>query len=227
MASPPPYGNPDTRELPPGWITQWNPDYKAWFYVNTREQPPRSSWEHPLGPMQTQFAPPPGPPNREWSRSPYGGGQSNYPPSQQYGGGGYGPGYQPSYGGPQGGYGGPQGGYGGPPQGGFGGGSPYAPGPPGGGYQQGYQPESNRGFFGGNQQPAYAQAPPKKSGPGIGTALLAGGAGLVGGALLMDAIEDHNEDERQEGYDQGFQNGENYADNNDYGGGGDFGGDDW
>jgi hypothetical protein len=30
-----------------------------------------------------------------------------------------------------------------------------------------------------------------------------GGAGLVGGALLMDAFEDHDEREREEGFDQG------------------------
>ena len=71
-----------------------------------REQPPRSSWEHPLGPI-----PPPGPPppDRGYSRSPYGG-----PPAQGYGG--YST-YQPSYGQPpQGYYNGPPGGYaGGPP----------------------------------------------------------------------------------------------------------------
>ncbi|KAI0786501.1 hypothetical protein C8Q75DRAFT_276476 [Abortiporus biennis] len=39
MASPPPYTptNPDRRELPPGWIEQYDKNYKAWFYVNTRE----------------------------------------------------------------------------------------------------------------------------------------------------------------------------------------------
>lgn len=31
-----------------------------------------------------------------------------------------------------------------------------------------------------------------------------GGAGLVGGALLMNAIEDHNEREREEGFEQGL-----------------------
>ena len=72
------------------------------YYVNTREQPPRSSWEHPLGPI-----PPPGPPpqaDRSFSHSPYGG----RPPQQGYGG------YpQPGYGQPppQGYYNGPQGGY--------------------------------------------------------------------------------------------------------------------
>ncbi|EGO01464.1 hypothetical protein SERLA73DRAFT_176741 [Serpula lacrymans var. lacrymans S7.3] len=231
MASPPPYSGsgPNPRELPPGWTSQWDSNYNAWFYVNTRENPPRSSWVHPYAtapsrsPPPQQFAPAMGaPPNREFNRSPYGeynqGGWQNQPP-QQYGGGppgGYGTGYQPSYGGPPGGgYGGPQGEYRGNP-GGYGG--------PMGGYPQ----EQERGFFGGGQsRPTYQQqppAPPKKSGPGMGTALLAGGAGLVGGALLMDAFEDHNEDEREEGYDQGFQDG---AD--DYGGGGydDNGGDNW
>ncbi|KIJ70620.1 hypothetical protein HYDPIDRAFT_105364 [Hydnomerulius pinastri MD-312] len=80
------------------------------------------------------------------------------------------------------------------------------------------------GFFGGGgqQQPAYVQpAPAQRKGPGMGTALLAGsfgnpfgvneanfgrtgGAGLVGGALLMDAFEDHEDNEREEAYDQGW-----------------------
>ncbi|EGO27128.1 hypothetical protein SERLADRAFT_459998 [Serpula lacrymans var. lacrymans S7.9] len=179
MASPPPYSGsgPNPRELPPGWTSQWDSNYNAWFYVNTRENPPRSSWVHPYAtapsrsPPPQQFAPAMGaPPNREFNRSPYGeynqGGWQNQPP-QQYGGGppgGYGTGYQPSYGGPPGGgYGGPQGEYRGNP-GGYGG--------PMGGYPQ----EQERGFFGGGQsRPTYQQqppAPPKKSGPGMGTALL-------------------------------------------------------
>ncbi|KAI6168931.1 hypothetical protein EDD17DRAFT_1502913 [Pisolithus thermaeus] len=65
MDYPPP--NPDSRELPPGWIQQYNWE----FYVNTREQPPRSVWEHPLGPLpqgynrspgyQPSYNPPPPP----------------------------------------------------------------------------------------------------------------------------------------------------------------------
>lgn len=76
------------------------------FYVNTREQPPRPSWEHPLGPMPQAFAPPLGPPpDRSYNRSPYGAS-----PQQGY------PGYPPSYGmPPQGYYNTPQGGYAGPP----------------------------------------------------------------------------------------------------------------
>ncbi|KAG2070021.1 hypothetical protein BDR04DRAFT_656943 [Suillus decipiens] len=99
MSYPPP--NPDSRPLPRGWVAQYNWDYKSWFYVNEMEQPPRSSWEHPLGPPQ--YAPPP---NRDFSRSPY---QDNYNQAP-------GPGYAPSYGGyGGGGYGGnaPAGGYGG------------------------------------------------------------------------------------------------------------------
>ncbi|KIK98150.1 hypothetical protein PAXRUDRAFT_824163 [Paxillus rubicundulus Ve08.2h10] len=205
MSSPPP--NPDTRDLPHGWVAQYNWDYKQWFYVNTREQPPRSSWEHPLGTMPQGFAPPSGPPpDRSYSRSPYGGGPGGYQsPPQGYGG--YNSGYQPSYGAPPQGYGGPPN-YANAPSGGY----------TGGGYQQGSYAPENRGIFGGGQQPAHTQA--RKSGPGIGTAILAGGAGLVGGALLMDAIGDHDEHERDEGYNEGFQDG--FDDNQ-----GDFGGGDW
>ncbi|KAF8075898.1 hypothetical protein FPV67DRAFT_388427 [Lyophyllum atratum] len=71
MASPPPYNappptNPDTRQLPSGWITQFDANYKAWFYVNTQANPPVTTWTHPLGPPPppppTQYAPPSGPP---------------------------------------------------------------------------------------------------------------------------------------------------------------------
>ncbi|KAG2125923.1 hypothetical protein BD769DRAFT_1464061 [Suillus cothurnatus] len=200
MSSPPP--NPDSRPLPRGWIAQYNWDYRAWFYVNEMEQPPRSSWEHPLGPPQYTAPPGPPPPNRDFSRSPY---QDGYNQAPAQGG------YAPSYGGYGGGYGGnaPPGGYGGYPN-------------------QGYPPagDTGRGFFGRTssqpQQPAYAQqAPTRKSGPGMGTALLAGGAGLVGGALLMDAFEDHEDRVEEQAYDQGYDQGyDNGCDN----GGGDFGG---
>ncbi|EPQ59712.1 hypothetical protein GLOTRDRAFT_114321 [Gloeophyllum trabeum ATCC 11539] len=219
MSQPPPYNapppeNPDRRPLPPGWIQQYDHKYKAWFYVNTQESPPRSSWVHPLGPPgspapPSNFAPPPGAPPRD-AYGP-GPGYNQGPPQQQWGGpqGGYGGGYQN--------YGGPPQGYGGPPQGGYGG--------PPGGYQGGYQqaPQSGRGWFGGGStspqpQVVYQQAPPKKSGMGMGTALAAGGAGLLGGVLVGEMIEDHIDDERQESYDQGFDNGADYGD----GGGGDW-----
>ncbi|KAH7888145.1 hypothetical protein F5I97DRAFT_1926528 [Phlebopus sp. FC_14] len=213
MSSPP--LNPDTRELPSGWIQQYNWEYRQWFYVYTREQPPRSSWEHPLGPMPQGFAPPPGPPppDRGYNRSPYGGGPGGYPPAQEYGG--YNQGYQPSYGAPQG-YASPPPNYNNAPSGGFMGGGSYAP--PGSGYQQGPYPPEGRGFFGGGgqQQPVYVQQQqaPNKKRPGIGTALLAGGAGLVGGALLMDAFESHEDNVREEAYEEGFQDG--FDDNQPY-----------
>ncbi|RPD74612.1 hypothetical protein L226DRAFT_560752 [Lentinus tigrinus ALCF2SS1-7] len=213
MSQPPPYTppngpprNPDTRPLPPGWIERYDENYKTWFYVNTAENPPRSSWVHPLGPAPpapppSGYAPPAGPPPPNDNR-----GYSPYPPQ-----GGYNQGYgQP------------------PPQ------QQWSSPPPGPGYygspppqQGGYYgaPQENRGWFGSNSpQPSTVvqQAPPKKSGPGMGTALLAGGAGLVGGALLMDAFDDHEDREREQaydaGYDQGYDNGFDQGDSFDGGG---------
>ncbi|KIM84021.1 hypothetical protein PILCRDRAFT_423214 [Piloderma croceum F 1598] len=181
--------NPDRRPLPEGWKDQYDPNYKAWFYVDTRRTPPASSWVHPLGapppssPPPQQYAPPPPgpPPPRDFNQSPYPPYQQSPPPGQ-YGGQ---PGYQQSYGGPPQGYGGP------PPQG-YGSPSPQ----PYGGYgQPGYQQplQENRGFFGNHnpspQPVAYQQAPPpKKSGFGMGGMVAAGGAGLLGGVLLGEAV---------------------------------------
>lgn len=202
--------------------------------MNTRDDPPRSSWVHPLGaPPPSGYAPPPGAPpgDRSWGGpSPYGQG----PP------GGYGGGYD------QGPQRSPYGGYGGPPPGGYGGGGP----PPGQwGYQQEQRGESttvgpgsytreewskstsmsvSSGWFGSSAPPQTVQVveerPAHKSGPGMGTALLAGmlnifrlnlfhhslmgsqfigGAGLIGGALLADAWEDHDQAEQEEGYQEG------------------------
>ncbi|THH01748.1 hypothetical protein EW026_g1015 [Hermanssonia centrifuga] len=191
--------NPDTRPLPPGWVQQYDSNYKAWFYVNTAINPPQPSWVHPLGapppiPSPQGFAPPPGPPppdNRGYNSSPYpgqGGYNQSPPPQQSWNSG-------PGYGGGYGGYQGP--------------------------------PQEQRGWFGGGrpqqppQQVVYEQAPPKKSGMGMGTAIAAGGVGLIGGALLADAFEDHEDREEQQAYDQGYDNGQ---DNNydDGGGGGDW-----
>jgi len=215
MSQPPPYGytnpsNPDKRPLPPGWIEQYESNYKAWFYVNTQEQPPRPSWVHPLGPPPpnnpppSQYSPPAGPP----------------PPSNQspqYGG--YGAPAGPSYGGPS--YGGPS--YGGPPH------------ESGGSYQQQQQQQQgewgqpqghNKGWFGGGSQNApqpqvgYQQAPPKKSGMGVGTMAALGVGGLLGGAVLAHEFEEHNEREREEGFDQGYQDGRVDEYRDDFGGGG-------
>jgi hypothetical protein len=126
------------------------------------------------------------------------GGSQSRPPQQGYGGGYPSQGHPPQqqqYGQP---YGQPYGQQGYPPQQGYGG---YPP-------QQGYYPQQ-----GGYQQPA------KRQGGGLGGAggmMLGAGAGLVGGALLMDAIDDHEDEAYQEGYDAGQDDG-----------GGDFGGDDF
>ncbi|KZT12680.1 uncharacterized protein LAESUDRAFT_709886 [Laetiporus sulphureus 93-53] len=183
--------NPDARPLPPGWVSQYDRNYNAWFYVNTNENPPRSSWVHPLGPPpppspRPGYAPPAGPPssdNRGYSPSPYSGGYdqkpgyAQAPPPQRY--------------------------------------DNYASPPP-----SGYGPSrEGRGWFGGGQQPVQQQqpvivesAPPqrKKHGIGMGTAVAAGGAGLLGGMLIEDLVERHDEHEREEGFDQGLSTGDPY-----------------
>jgi len=96
----------------------------------------------------------------------------------------------------------------------------------GGGYQsQGYPPQQYGQPYG-QQYPQQGYYPPQGGyqqqgrqgggGMGAGGMLLGAGAGLVGGALLMDAMEDHDQNEYNEGYEQGQMDD----------GGGDFGGDD-
>ncbi|EMD41152.1 hypothetical protein CERSUDRAFT_121695 [Gelatoporia subvermispora B] len=220
--------NPDRRELPPGWISQYDSNYKAWFYVNTRDDPPRPSWVHPLGPPRptssSSYRPPAGPPppdrpydgDRGYSPQP----QRAYspqpprayspnPPQQQDRGF-----YAPSYGQPQGGYNlAPPQQYGG-----------YAPPPPAAGYGQPppqvvYAPTTI--YENGPPRPNYYQPPPQQvvevievdrprhhfGGGGLGLGLAAGGVGLLGGALIADAIVDDRID-NQLAFDQGFIDGE-------------------
>ncbi|KAI0079765.1 hypothetical protein K474DRAFT_1683130 [Panus rudis PR-1116 ss-1] len=180
MSQPPPYdanlppANPDKRPLPPGWIEQ----YDKKFYVNTRENPPRSSWVHPLGP------PPPAPPPQSYGPPP-----GPPPPNTSYAQGStYGP---PSA--PQGSYG--QAGW--SPNQGSGWGQP--------------SPAGWQGYYPGQQsQPYSAPAKTKKSGMGMGTAIAAGGAGLLGGVLLGEAIESHEDFEREEAYQDGYQDGADF-----------------
>ncbi|SPO03823.1 uncharacterized protein DNG_06506 [Cephalotrichum gorgonifer] len=114
-------------------------------------------------------------------------GYGGYPPQQGYMGGGY----------PQQGYG-PQGGYGAPPAG-------Y------GGYPQ-------QAHYGGYPQQQQGRKKPGMGGAGMmGGAALGVGAGLIGGALIADAVHDGQEEAYQEGYQDGQDN--------DFGGGDDFGGD--
>lgn len=123
--------------------------------MNTSVNPPQSSWVHPGA---QGFAPPPGPPppdNRGYNPSPYPpqGGYNQGPPPQQWGGGYGGPGYQQP-----------------PPQ-------------EQRGTWHGRHFENSAhlfaGWFGGGRpaqptQVVYEQAPPKKSGMGMGTVALAG-----------------------------------------------------
>lgn len=115
------------------------------------------------------------------------------------------PGYNSGYGQP--GYGG---GY---PSQGYGGGPGYGPPPPQGGYYGGGYPQQ--------------QQQPGRTGGGLGTAggaALGLGGGLIGGALLMNAIDDHDGG----GYGGGGYGGGGYGSGDDggYGGGGDYGGGD-
>lgn len=242
MSTPPPYEsqrNPDTRQLPPGWVSQFDSNYKTWFYVNTNASPPVTSWVHPLG-----AAPPPGPPPAPHSPP------AGPPPPTNTG-------YNQGSGGQGYGYSNPQGGYS-PSYGGGGNNFPQQQQPPYNRYDGGSSPQnwqqppqqaqqggkgmmggllggllgkhgSSGGSYGGGgyqQQPqvvyAQQQKPPKKSGFGMGGMLAAGGVGLPGGALLENAWENHEERER----DDAFLEGEAYA-NGDDGGFFDDAGGDW
>jgi len=222
MSAPPPYdGNPDRRSLPAGWITQYDPNYKAWFYVNTQANPPVTTWNHPSGPLSTpspqpRYSSPPAPANYPSGYN-LDGGQGGYPCQnssyQQPPFGGYddsrGAGYEQD---PQRndnkGLGGLLGRLTGGRTGHTGGGRPpFGSGRPsygGGGYAGGggsYQ-----------QQPQVVyQQPPRKSGIGLGGLALGAGAGVLGGVLLEEA------------FDNDFGGGNDF---NDFGGG-DFGGGDF
>ncbi|KAH9991627.1 hypothetical protein BJV74DRAFT_884795 [Russula compacta] len=217
MSGPPPAystphtSNPDRRALPDGWITRWDDNYRAWYYVDTRANPPRASWEHPLGtPSSPPSLPSPTTPARGYG--PGSGGSPPYPvqgqaypgqytPGTSFPGGyqdsrAYPPGYQP-----------PPQGYAGP------GSSPVNYGNPGWqapGWQP--QPSSPQGYVA--QQPAAVQQQqqqPARSGRhNMGALLGVGAAGLLGGAVLEGAFqhhEHHEEERREEAYDAGLNQG--------------------
>lgn len=91
-------------------------------------------------------------------------------------------------------------------------------------YGQQYPPQGYYPPQGGYQQ---QQGRTGGGGMGAGGMLLGAGAGLVGGALLMDAIEDHDQSEYNQGYDQGQMADDGGGDygGGDFGGGDDGGGD--
>lgn len=233
MSSPPPYDvNPDRRPLPAGWITQYDPNYKAWFYVNTEANPPVTTWNHPSGPVSTpspeprRYAAPQAPPvNNNFSTYPGSynpaGGQGSYPsqngyPQQPPFGDSRGAGYEQNY--PQQndrrGLGGllgrlTEGRHSGRPsygdEGRFGNGD--------GGFGR---PSYGGGYPSQQQQPQVVyveQQPQRKSGIGAGGLALGAGAGLLGGIFLGEALENND-------CDRGDFGGGDF-----YDGGGDFGGD--
>ncbi|KAI8955884.1 hypothetical protein F4801DRAFT_574087 [Xylaria longipes] len=131
----------------------------------------------------------------------YGGGYPGQAPPQQ----GYGYNQSPP---PQGYYGG------GPPPGQYGGGYGQ-PAPQGYGYGGGYgQPGPYGGGGGGgggygNYGGGYQQQPKKSGGLGAGGGAALGlGAGLIGGALIADAVDDHEQDAYADGYNDGQDGGD-------------------
>ncbi|KIY67146.1 hypothetical protein CYLTODRAFT_444198 [Cylindrobasidium torrendii FP15055 ss-10] len=165
MSQPPPPNNPDVRPLPQGWVTQYDFNYRTWFFVNTAVNPPQVQWVHPYGPPN--YGPPAG-----------------SPPPQGYGG--Y---QQPGYGSP-------------PPQVPYGGYDNRGFDSPGGSYQGGYgqQPVQQQ------PQPVYAAEQPKeKKGLSTGAVVGIGAAGLVGGALIANALDDDGEDAYKAGFEDGAE----------------------
>lgn len=82
------------------------------------------------------------------------------------------------------------------------------------GPQQGYYQQQSRPVFVQSGVPGYAQGPPQRSGLGAGgAAALGAGGGLLGGMLLANAFDDHDD------YQQGFEDGADF--------GGDYGGTDF
>jgi len=190
-----PNANPDGRPLPPGWITEYDNNYRAWFYVNTTVNPPVTTWVHPL-----VEAP---------SSNSYYGAPSGPPPDSAYGydsrQGQYGSGYQPS-----------------PPpplqQG-------YASSPSGYQQQQDNKGlfSSITGGLGrpsSSTQMLPGQTPPPQQSHNTGKLVGVGAAGLVGGVILGEMLE-HHKDERHHHHGGGLLDG---FSGGGFGGGPSFGG---
>ncbi|KAL2109432.1 hypothetical protein VUR80DRAFT_2490 [Thermomyces stellatus] len=61
FAPPPGPPPPKAPEVPPGWLAQWNEQYKEWFYVNLTTK--QSQWEKPTSPAFDESTRPPPPPD--------------------------------------------------------------------------------------------------------------------------------------------------------------------
>jgi hypothetical protein len=239
----PPPPHPPPPKLPEGWTARWDPNYRAFYYVNLLTK--QSQWELPTAPATP--GPPVSPPPS------YGGGEGD--PSRGR------PGLERPFSAPVGGYSTPPGAqpgympqpppqpqqepprsrsqgiasklssflkggsssqpqrpaYGTPPPSNYYGGMPPQPGyyPP---QQPQYYPQQppNNGMYGGPQRKRGMGGMGMLGGAGLGL-----GAGMLGGMLLGEAISDHDQHEYMEGYQD--------AQDQDFGGGdfdgGDFGGD--
>ncbi|CAG8519614.1 1957_t:CDS:2, partial [Racocetra persica] len=44
----------DSRPLPPGWVSQYDHNYKRYYFVDTTKQPPVSTWDDPRDASQPQ-----------------------------------------------------------------------------------------------------------------------------------------------------------------------------
>jgi len=151
----------DSRPLPSGWVSQWDPNAGRYFFVDTTKTPPVSTWDDPRETPDIDAPPPYTPPKEPANKMPVAMpsadnylASSTYPPSDSKTSTAY-PAY-PS----QGGYPGQtqQGGYPGQPQ------------------QGGYPGQTQQGGYPGQPQPnsynPYTQydsastssAPPKKNG---------------------------------------------------------------
>ncbi|WFC98024.1 hypothetical protein MYAM1_000745 [Malassezia yamatoensis] len=197
-------GQGNERPLPDGWVKQFDTNYNQYFYVDTRSNPPRSTWVHPDDEQGKYSAPSGAPPGQQSSRYGSGSGpgpQSSYQPQQQ--------GYMPQQQGymAQGGY--PQQQYVQPVmvQ------QPYSSGMGMGSGRFGGMGGGLGGMGGG-----LGGLGGGRMGGGLGTGLLGGGAGLLGGFALAEGMEHMQENAYDQGYMQGDMNGDM--------GGGDMGGGD-
>ncbi|KZT61931.1 hypothetical protein CALCODRAFT_303190 [Calocera cornea HHB12733] len=59
----------EMRELPDGWIREWDPKQKHHFYVDTKANPPRSIWVHPYDDPEYISSIPDKHPAKQWANA--------------------------------------------------------------------------------------------------------------------------------------------------------------
>lgn len=181
--------------VPNGWKAIFDEEYKTWYYVDLKTK--QSQWEPP---KETGFSRPAAPPPYEQT-APHR--YQPQPPQQQQ------PQQQPRYPGyPQ---------------------QPTYPQQPVY-YQQPTYPQQpvyhQQPMYQQQPQPVYyQQQPTKKSNSGMMNGLMGAGVGLLGGAMLANALDSHEQPTIVENNYYYGDDGDNF-DGDDFGGG-DFGGGDW